>query len=106
MQKRTWKKTLYSFNDVADDTGGRYVTRSLVLRHQQDHYMRLSFELNNLSNCDAILPHWWMQEHQPANLFDKDSERNVFSSQHCREHCFSLENPDKPLPSRISATKL
>ncbi|KAG6175482.1 hypothetical protein E4U36_000471, partial [Claviceps purpurea] len=75
MQKRNWKKTLYAFNDVADDTGGRYVTKPLILRHQQDHYTRLSFELSNLSDCDAILPHWWMQEHQPANLFDKDSDR-------------------------------
>lgn len=46
-----------------------------------------------------------MQEYQPANLFDKDSERIFFSSQHCREHCFSLENLDKPSPSRVSATK-
>ncbi|KAG5952212.1 hypothetical protein E4U57_006306 [Claviceps arundinis] len=72
MQKRAWKKTLYGFNDVEDETGGRYVTRPLVLRHQQDHSTRLAFELSNIFDCDAILPHWWLQEHQPAKLFDKD----------------------------------
>ncbi|CCE34872.1 uncharacterized protein CPUR_08811 [Claviceps purpurea 20.1] len=105
MRKRAWKKTLYGFNDVPDETGGRYVTQPLILRHQQDHFTRLTFELSNLSDCDAILPHWWMQQHQPANLFDKDTDRIIFSSSHCREHCHSLESLETPSPSRISAVK-
>ncbi|KAG6214935.1 hypothetical protein E4U34_005929, partial [Claviceps purpurea] len=45
LRKRAWKKTLYGFNDVADETGGRYVTQPLILRHQQDHYTQLAFEI-------------------------------------------------------------
>ncbi|CCE34914.1 uncharacterized protein CPUR_08853 [Claviceps purpurea 20.1] len=105
LRKRAWKKTLYGFNDVADETGGRYVTQPLILRHQQDHYTQLAFEISNLSDVDIILPHWWMQQHQPVNLFDKDANLIAFSSDYCRKHCCTPANLQPPPDTRGAATK-
>ncbi|WPJ62712.1 hypothetical protein SMAC4_13578 [Sordaria macrospora] len=69
--------------------GGRYYTEAVVLRHQEDHYTRLNFELSTMDDeCDIILPHWWLQQHEPACFFDKTQEIK-FSSEYCQRNCTS-----------------
>lgn len=97
-QARVWKlplfkraniRSLMGFNAEADSVGGRYYTDTLVLRHQEDHYTRLNFELSKMDDeCDIILPHWWLLQHEPASFFDKTQEIR-FSSEYCQKNCTS-----------------
>lgn len=71
--------------------GARY-TDTLVLRHAEDHFTRLGFEVSKLDDqCDAILPHWWLCEHQPAGFYDKDPTKITFDSPTCKDRCTSLK---------------
>ncbi|KAK4182060.1 hypothetical protein QBC35DRAFT_346536, partial [Podospora australis] len=91
-QARQWKlplirravpRLIQAFNATADDLGGRYYTNRLVLRHQEDHFSRLNFELSTMDDqCDIILPQWWLQQHQPAGFFG-DAGKITFSSSYC-----------------------
>lgn len=95
---RTWKlplirrshiRTIMGFNAAVDTMGGRYYTEAVVLRHQEDHYTRLSFELSAMDDeCDIILPHWWLQQHEPACFFDKTQEIK-FATEYCQKNCTS-----------------
>ena len=60
LNKRPHRRTLYGFNDSADVSGGRYYTSPVILRHAEDHFSRVSFELTVMADCDIILPHWWL----------------------------------------------
>ena len=71
---------------------GRFYTPELVLRHQQDHFSMVQFEVMETldDEADAILPFWWLNLHQPGQFFDHDSGRVVFDSDYCKENCTSL----------------
>ena len=87
--KRPRIRTIMGFNSVVDTIGGRYYTEAVVLRHQEDHYTRLNFELSTMDDqCDIILPHWWLQQHEPAYFFDKTQEIK-FASDYCQKNCTS-----------------
>lgn len=97
-QARTWKlplikrsrsRSIIGFNAAVDTMGGRYYNEAVVLRHQNDHYTRLNFELSAMDDqCDIILPHWWLQQHEPACFFDKSQEIKFFS-EYCQKNCTS-----------------
>ncbi|KAH8156761.1 hypothetical protein CIB48_g11490 [Xylaria polymorpha] len=55
--KRPQARQLLAFNATYDDQGGRYFTEELVLRHKEDHFTSLSFELSKIQDQDIILPH-------------------------------------------------
>lgn len=83
-------RVLQAFTGAEVTDAGEFHTDSLVLRHQEDHFTRLSFELANLeTGLDAILPHWWMQEHQPEGIFESPTKIS-FTTPKCRENCTSL----------------
>jgi hypothetical protein len=78
---------MQAFDGETNEVAGKYYTEPLHLRHG-DHWTTLPFELSRLEDqCDAILPHWWLQEHQPSNLYSADPSHISFDSLHCRRHC-------------------
>ncbi|KAK4230168.1 hypothetical protein QBC38DRAFT_344402, partial [Podospora fimiseda] len=83
VQRRTEPRLILAFNKTPDEAGGQYFTDYLVLRHQENHCTRLSFELTDMDDeCDVILPQWWMAQHQPSNLFGRPEEI-AFESVYC-----------------------
>lgn len=82
---------LQSFTGEGDASKQALYSDTMVLRHAEDHFTRLQFEVSKLDpECDVILPHWWLQEHQPAGFYDQDPRKIVFTSPTCREQCTSL----------------
>ncbi|RYC57897.1 hypothetical protein CHU98_g8309 [Xylaria longipes] len=81
--KRRYARPINAFNGTTDGEGGRYYTEALVLRHQEDHFTRLNFELTKMDGHDIILPHWWLQRHQPTHFFANDAGEITFSSDFC-----------------------
>lgn len=78
-------------------TAGHHYVGPVILRHQEDHFTSLTFELTPMDDeCDAILPYWWLQEHQPEGFFDKDPTKITFSAFKCRLNCTSLKTQGKP----------
>lgn len=87
---RTKKRAMYGFNNKIDAQGGRYYTAPVILRHSEDHFTRLSFELTDIGDdYDLMLPYWWLQQHQPSEFWNKEAHRISFASPYCREHCTS-----------------
>lgn len=67
--ERSSPRKLYSFSDTVESTRGFFHTGPLVLRHTDTHFTRLPFELATLgTECDIILPHWWLHQHQPQRM--------------------------------------
>lgn len=98
--RRQQAREIWSFDMTKVKEGGRYYTEPLVLRHQQDHYTKLTFECSPLdSECDVILPHWWLQEHQPAGYFD-NVQKLQFPSEYCQRHCTSQVLLTEPRSSK------
>lgn len=89
MFKRDKVRKMLSFDATCVENAGRYYTDALVLRHQEDHFSRLNFELSNMDDeCDIILPHWWLEMHQPAGFFG-NPDKIQFPSEYCRANCTS-----------------
>lgn len=101
--KRSYRRTMVAFDASETTDGGRYYTESLVLRHQEDHFTRLNFELCSLdTEADIILPQWWLENHQPLHFFD-NTKKIQFASDYCRKNCTSqiLQLPN--LQSAVAA---
>ncbi|KAK4182053.1 hypothetical protein QBC35DRAFT_396735, partial [Podospora australis] len=80
------------YNGDEDRTAGLMYTGPLVLRHGENHFSRLEFEISDLDDqCDAILPHWWLCEHKPEGFYDGNSQKISFPSASCRQNCTSLK---------------
>lgn len=109
---RQWKIPIYrrqhprpmvNFDASVSKQGGRFYSEALVLRHQEDHFTRLNFELTNLDEeCDIILPQWWLEQHQPAHFFSQ-TQGIQFTSEYCKKNCTSKVLMDSLAPSSISA---
>ena len=55
-------RILSSWNSEVSKNVGLLYTPELILRHQDDHFSRISLEISPLDNeCDMILPYWWLQ---------------------------------------------
>ncbi len=81
--ERSTSRMLFSFNNTLDSSGGRFYTKSLALLHKE-HFSCISFELSDIGpDYDIILPHWWLQEHQPSNFWGQDPDKIVFDSPQC-----------------------
>lgn len=93
-------RTFLTFAGKVVDDVGKYFTGPVILRHQEDHFTKVTFELSQVDDeCDIILPHWWMMEHKPEGIFEGTTIS--FSTEHCRENCTSLRVLGKP--GRISS---
>ena len=56
--KRAVPRVLSAYNNTVDISNGRYYTEELMLRHQENHFTRLSFKLTAIDKqCNIILPH-------------------------------------------------
>jgi hypothetical protein len=65
---------------------GLAFTRYMLLQHKL-HVTAECFEVAPLdSECDAILPFWWMAQHQPLGLWEGPGCVS-FTSDKCQKHC-------------------
>jgi hypothetical protein len=72
-------------NEVVKDAG-EFFTVPYMLQHRK-HFTSETFEVAPLdSDCDVILPYWWMAKHQPCNLWGQGNEI-TFTTPHCLEKC-------------------
>lgn len=76
--------------DVIHQESSRF-TGPVILRHGEDHFSRLEFEIGRLaSDSDAILPFWWIDEHDPKRCDRSDPSKVTFTSPSCRRNCTRL----------------
>jgi hypothetical protein len=62
------------------------VTVSYMLQHRK-HFTSETFEVGPLdSDCDDILPYWWVAKHQPCNLWEQ-GDNISFTTPRCSETC-------------------
>lgn len=88
---RTIPKPLEAFNTTINLDSGKTYSKEVVLRHQAEHFSRISFEISPLDQeCDILLPYWWLQQHQPDHLWDPDTTKVAFTSDYCRQNCTSF----------------
>jgi len=103
--RRKEPRLLSSWNSEVSKDAGALHTPELILRHQSDHFSRISFEISPLDDeCDMIIPHWWLQQHRPSSFWDQDSNKIDFKSAFCRENCTSLAVLGKA--EHVSAVKM
>jgi hypothetical protein len=92
--------------DIVPEAGKAY-SYPLVLQHGS-HFTKDSYEISPTgSDCNVILPWWWMAKHQPKNPY---SPSNIeFTSDNCKINCTILNvqqiliEYDEGLPSRDDA---
>ncbi|KAJ2984544.1 hypothetical protein NUW58_g6005 [Xylaria curta] len=97
--RRKTRRPLTAFNATVDDEGGKYYSEDLIIRHRDDHFSRINFELSKMDEeCDIILPLWWLQEHQPTSFLDPHNKKIRFTSEYCRRNCTSLTTALSPRP--------
>lgn len=83
--------SMQGFNGGMDDDAGHVYTETVVLRHRKDHFSKIEFEISNLDDeCDIILPHWWLKEHQPEGFYGDNPGKITFGTEKCRRDCTSL----------------
>ena len=83
-----WKREaplkMNNFEGQSVSNAGWKYTEPLDLRHQQ-HHDRQSFEVSPMEpSFDMVLPHWYLQVHQPSGFFDNCPR---FVSEWCQYNC-------------------
>src|SRR4051812_1800252 len=64
----------------------------LVQRHNEDYITKLGLEMTPMDDKhDIMLPHWWLQTHEPERPFEKSLEDLGFQSKYCRLNCTGLK---------------
>jgi hypothetical protein len=61
------------------------------------HFVAESFEVAPLdSDCDVILPYWWLAKHQPCNIWAERANIS-FTTLRCTEKCTKAQASTFPL---------
>jgi hypothetical protein len=69
MIKRDTPLQILNFSNEVVIGAGEFFTVPFILQHKK-HFAAESFEVAPLdSDCDVILPYWWMTKHQPCNMW-------------------------------------
>jgi hypothetical protein len=68
MIKRDTPIQILNFSSEVVTGVGEFFTVPFILQHKK-HFATESFEVTPLdSDCNVILPYWWMAKHQPCNM--------------------------------------
>jgi hypothetical protein len=88
----TWTReipeNIQSFaGDIVAEAGKEY-SYPVVLQHQ-DHFTKDSYEIAPTgTDCDIILPWWWISKHRPRNQYSLEDIE--FTSEYCKLNCTIL----------------
>jgi hypothetical protein len=75
---------IHNFNNEVVTGAGEFFTVPFILQHKK-HFAAESFEVAPLdSDCDVILPYWWMAKHQPCNMWAERGNIS-FTTPRCTE---------------------
>jgi hypothetical protein len=73
MIKRDTPLQILNFSNEVVIGVGEFFTVPFILQHKE-YFAAESFEVTPLdSDCDVILPYWWMVKHQPCNMWAERS---------------------------------
>jgi hypothetical protein len=101
--KRDTPLQIRNFRNEVVPEAGEFFTVPFMLQHKK-HFAAESFEVAPLdSDCDIILPYWWMAKHQPCNMWAERGNIS-FTTPHCIEKCTKAQASAFPL--RIDKTIL
>jgi hypothetical protein len=94
--KRDTPLQIRNFSNEVVPGAGELFTVPFMLQHKK-HFAAESFEVAPLdSDCDIILPYWWMAKHQPCNMWAERGNIS-FTTPRCTEECTKAQASAFPL---------